>query len=545
MSKENNLSKPEYINLDLLVLTDTMKRLLGSITSLAIFEPSSQRFEPKGLFSTDIFGPVSSKQRMRAFGYINLRAPVLHPLVYTEFINLKGFYGEVISGQRYGAYDNNIRDIVPATKETGRTGYQFVMECISKIDFKSTGSPKREERIKLVKKGISPEYRLKEYVVLPAGMRDYTIDDRGRPQEDEINTLYRRLLMITSMLESITVNDDTIESVDSIRYNIQLSINAIYDHISSLLHGKSKFIQGSFAKRGVDYGTRNVIVPSQFTMMHADDEGTLELGDTTMGLFQFCSGISPATKHQIVSKFSRRIFNQESSSARLVDTTTLRSKTVEINLKYRDEWITFDGIDNILNKLRYEDNLSAPVKVGEYYLLLVHDDGKTVHVIYDTDYLPDGITVNMLRPITYGELFYIAVHDIRQDHPSIVTRFPTINQGGTYPSAIYLKTTIIGRRVRVYIDGIGTDMLEYPKQNEDYYIAMSPHFAHLEALDGDHDGDKMSGLMVMTMEAAKELRDYINTPANYLNTAGSILNPMGSKPPARLTIMSMTKGSAA
>ena len=56
MSKENNLSKPEYINLDLLVLTDTMKRLLGSITSLAIFEPSSQQFEPKGLFSTDIFG---------------------------------------------------------------------------------------------------------------------------------------------------------------------------------------------------------------------------------------------------------------------------------------------------------------------------------------------------------------------------------------------------------------------------------------------------------------------------------------------------------
>ena len=51
-------------NIDPLVISDKQALLMGEVTSLSIFEANSQVFDPKGLFSTEIFGPVGSTLRL-------------------------------------------------------------------------------------------------------------------------------------------------------------------------------------------------------------------------------------------------------------------------------------------------------------------------------------------------------------------------------------------------------------------------------------------------------------------------------------------------
>ena len=71
-------------NIDLLILDKNKTKQLKPITKLNIFETSSQNFDPDGLYSTEIFGPVGSELRNDSFAYIDLKIKILHPLVYQQ-----------------------------------------------------------------------------------------------------------------------------------------------------------------------------------------------------------------------------------------------------------------------------------------------------------------------------------------------------------------------------------------------------------------------------------------------------------------------------
>lgn len=46
-----------------------------------IFEGGSRAFHPDGLFSVETFGKVGDERRNRLFGYVDLGAKILHPLM--------------------------------------------------------------------------------------------------------------------------------------------------------------------------------------------------------------------------------------------------------------------------------------------------------------------------------------------------------------------------------------------------------------------------------------------------------------------------------
>ena len=123
--------------------------------------------------------------------------------------------------------------------------------------------------------------------------------------------------------------------------------------------------------------------------------------------------------------------------------------------------------------------------MGNDYIALVEDKGKEIYVIKDTNNIPPGVNVSKLRPITYGELIYISVAGASKETKATVTRYPVINLGSIYPSGIYLKSTAIGRKVKVYIDNQILELPEYPVDGEKYFGSTSASVMHLGKLGGD------------------------------------------------------------
>ena len=123
----------DLFNIDILVLKEENLAQLGEVTTGSIFEPSSNVFNKKGLFSLETFGQLGTSDRMERYGYINLRVPVLHPLVYKQLTDLKGLYKEIMAGNKRVKWDNTIKDFVLAKEGQGETGYTYFLKYVDKI----------------------------------------------------------------------------------------------------------------------------------------------------------------------------------------------------------------------------------------------------------------------------------------------------------------------------------------------------------------------------------------------------------------------------
>ena len=187
----DNLKNKELFNIDLLALNKDKVKLLGEVKSAQILEASSHDFKSDGLFSTSIFGQVGSSERQVKFGYIDLKYPILHPLVYSQYCELSKLYADILNGKARAKFDSKLGNFIPDPE--GETGYTFFTKHLKNLKLDSRASDKRDYKIKLVIKGSQPEYLTSKWLVIPAGLRDYHVDENGRPTEDEVNNLYRRL----------------------------------------------------------------------------------------------------------------------------------------------------------------------------------------------------------------------------------------------------------------------------------------------------------------------------------------------------------------
>lgn len=475
-------------NIDILVLSKEKARRLGQVKSLAIMDTGTQNFDQEGLYSSHIFGQVGSEERNSTFGYIDLNVSVLHPLIYEHLTTLKKFYKDIAEAKKYAIWDNKLKDFVPSTISEGRTGINFLIEHAHDIKAEDNGSDQRAFKIKMIKKYTDDTMLISRWLVLPAGLRDYTIDKNGKPTEDEVNDLYRRLLGTVNSLSNIKVKSTDLEVINPIVLKIQNGILAIYKHYETLLKGKNKFIEGKWAKRAVTYGTRNVITSATISPETMDDKDQFSFNDTIIGLYQFVAGIAPIAKNKIISTFIGRIFNPSSDMANLVDMKTMKTIYTNVDITKRDEWLTDEGLDSIIGKLAQEVNRSESIIVDGKYLMLVYDHNKIIEPIFNTDTMREDIDPKYLRPITYAELFYISIYDVRSKYPAFVTRYPVANIGGIYPSKLYVKTTVNGRKVKLIMNGMEKDIVEYPILKESYFNSVGVHHSKLSAMGGDFDG---------------------------------------------------------
>jgi hypothetical protein len=482
-------------NITLLDLPPASLRGLKPVTTLDSFQSNSTDFHEDGLFSSSIFGPIGDERRMQRVSYIDIKIAVFHPIIFKAVTSLKQLYGDVMAGTRYARFDEELADFIPTSSmDGGLTGFQFFLTHWKKIKFRRTSSTRREQNILLIEKYRAvpdsvPQVLTNKIVVIPAGLRDLQISADGRKSEDEINSLYRRLLALANTINLATA-ERAPEILDSQRYTLQLSFNQIYEHLNDLIEGKKKLFLGRLASRRIQNGTRNVITAMNPSVPYVGDVGVPGFNSTIIGLYQYCKATLPVTLYQI-RRFLDPIFTTVNHPARLVNCQTLESEEVLLDHMTYDQWTTDNGLERVITAFSEESVRNNPVTVNGRYMALVYKGpDNTFRVMHSIDELPENRSKADVHPITLTELLYLSVHKHAPTYPLFVTRYPITGIGSIYASRTHLRVCLKHDR-RTQLDEFWQPMEpentahEYPVIGSAYINSLIPHPSRLRGLGAD------------------------------------------------------------
>lgn len=522
----DNLDPKAPLVLDLLVDDRWINSLnTKPITSMNIFDQKSN-FASDGLYSIDIFGKVGSTQRMEMFGHIPLNIPIIHPKIFKHLTKLKDLYLQTFSSKSYVVINEDKTDMIKSNLVNGNTGYQYMLENVFDLDFETRGSPEREHTKKLINK-YKGDAVFSKLLVLPAGIREYEVKDSGQASEDEINKLYRKVIAKAALIDKTTVKTD-VQSYDKIRFELQLAINEIYDYIMEVFNGKRGLLDGKFARRNTFNTTRNVFTSAVVPMEHADDPDNPDVNDTLISLPQMLVNLLPIIPYHLKNKILSPIFSDSSTPARLINPKDYSTELVSLKNTTYDLWLTQVGVGKLVEMIKNKDLRSQPVMVEDHHLLLIYKEDspkKTYRLVYDLNTIPDDIDKNKIKPITYAELFYLAVADVYRQYPMLVTRYPAIEEGSDYPSRTYLVTTL-PFETRTELDPnfelTDHELPQFPIDGGSFYEAMSPNQNHLGTMGADFDGDTGNSQQPLTKESIEEINNILDDVNYYVNSNGKL-----------------------
>lgn len=429
-------------NIKLLQLTPLNMGRMQAVSSQDTFDGATKNFHPKGLFSTEIFGRTGDKLRMRNFAYIDIKVPILHPLVLRVLGKLKRIYPEILYGKTYATWDEKARDFVKATPvDSGaQTGFTFFMDHFDQLVFDDRLSDSRELNIKFLNK-VRKMAVNERIIISPAGYRDYVIRADEREEEDEVNPMYRRLIALSNGVtrEGFAASP---KAYDKTRTSMQRTFVEIYEYHESIVRGKNKLTEGKFLTRAIQYGTRNTITAQNILVHKLHDPAAPSFHSTTVGLYQYLKAFQPPCTFQIRNSYLQNVFLSPSAPANLVNPKTLRREQVQVPTEMFDLWVSSEGMNRLFNYYGEEQFRHDEIKIGEHYLGLIYNDGQSYRIFGDIDELPEGFNPQYVKPVTYSELFYDAVYEHTHKYIANVTRFPITGFGSTYPSFPYLKVTM-------------------------------------------------------------------------------------------------------
>lgn len=511
-------------NIELLLVRSEGLKGLTPVTSLDIFEPSSKNFHKEGLFSTEIFGKVGNEIRNRMFSYIDMRATILHPTIFKALSDMREFYVDILACRKYALWNPKLKDFEESDIVNGFTGMQYFLKHFEEIQFEDRPSTKRQFNIRLIDK-YRKNPTMRYLLVLPAGLRDYEILESGKPEEGEVNPLYRKVINLSNLIspELFKINPD---SVNTVRFNLQMAVVDIYNYFKSLLEGKSKFINSKWAARKVFYSTRNVISTITNDAPHADDPNILKFNETAVGLFQHTKAIVPLSLNQIRTKHLMSVFPGPNTPAVLVNKKTLHRENVQVDPQHYDDWMSNEGLNNVLNRFGSRELRHEILEIENYYLGLIYKGpDMTFRFLQDIDDVPEGFSKEHVYPITFAELLYISVYEDANKIPGFFSRYPISGYGSIYPSFTHLKTTQPAE-VRIELDEQWAHKpgkaYQFPIRGMDFFDTLACHQSHIGRLGADYDGDVCSWTALVTQEAQQEVADKLNSPGYYIDANGKM-----------------------
>lgn len=478
-------------NITLLELTNAKVAALKPVRVLDIMEGATQNFHEDGLFSVSIFGRVGSDERDARFSYVDLRTTVIHPLIYKHLIKLRGLYGGILSGKAYAKWNTADHDFEPSDEVNGDTGYAFFIKHWRDIVHKPTGSEQRDVRIQLIEK-YKAIAMTNKVLIIPAGLRDFTIDAIGRMKEGEINNDYRSLISVSNAIGNSTDLESPI--LDNSRFSMQLSFNRVYDFLDGMVQGKGGFIQQKWGGRRIFNGTRNVISSMDLSPPHLGARNAPTVNHTTMGLFQCIKGALPLAKHYLTNSILSKAFNTNDGVVRLVNRSTLQAESARVPTTVTDRWASSAGLETVINSYREPALRLRPIIIEDYYLGLVYrpKERKVFKIFNDIRDLPSWANKEDVYPLTLCELIYLSGYKEWNKLVGFGTRYPITGIGSIYPSTVYVKNTVVGE-VRRELDENwyeykedAYDALEYPTfTNPSFVDTMIPSASRLDGLGAD------------------------------------------------------------
>ncbi len=518
------------VNFDLLVIHKEELPKFGQIKELQIFGQGSN-FHQDGLFSVQIFGAVGSESRNSVFGYIDLKYEMLHPAVYKAVISLGSVYKAVLEGSKTAIWDKKTRNFVLSNEEGASTGYSFFMEHFEEIQFPRTKSDKRAFNIALVERSAKTKtYMLRYLLVMPSGRRDYVVNQNGKPEEDEINTYYRRLLAQSQLIDPIIASKNP-SVYDAVLHNIQKALVDLYNQFQDLFDGKNKLVLAKWLGRKTFNSTRNVLIAPVDTVDDMQDKNRLLSNQAGIGLYQFLRAAAPLSLYEIRNRYiSGRVFSENNNYSSLVNLKTLQREDVisaSIQKDY-DLWMTPDGLESVIANFGNLDTRHLPVLVGKgkYALALIYNDGKHVKVFQDMNTFPSHLNKDHVSQITYSELLYLSVADMSDKTPCLLTRYPINGYGGIFPAYMKVRTTAKYQKVTELDDNWQpTERMlpTFPLRGVDFLNGMSVHQSHMSLLGADMDGDTLSCVGLLSEEAMEETRAVLDSKSYYFNDERKVI----------------------
>lgn len=519
-------------NIKLLHLDAKSIQGLKPITTLDTFEGATRNFHPNGLFSLDIFGRVGDPTRMKRFAYIDIKVPILHPLVVRVLGKLKRIYPEILMGKTYAVWDAVAKDFVKSDMLSGETGYHFFMQHFPKIEFPQRLSDIRELNIKFIEKVRGVNATTERIIVAPAGFRDFIIHADDREEEDEVNPMYRKMLAVSNAITRQAFESSP-KTFDKARASLQATFTEIYEYFEMMVEGKNKLFMGKWLTREIAYGTRNVITTQNLPIKQLFAPDAAGFNHTGIGLFQYLKAFQPVCIYQIRESFISKVFSTPQAPVRLVNAKTLRSEQVLIDSDHFDSWMTPEGLERIINLYGEESVRHEPIVIEGRYLGLIYNDGTGFKAFQDIDELPKGADRKFVKPMTLSELFYIAVYPHTHKYILNVTRFPVTGFGSIYPSQPYLKPTMECVKLIPLNDAWEEDVTQpiaynFPVRDSTFVNTMMPAPNKLGGLNADFDGDKCTGMGVFSIEGAAESREVLSSRNFYVLSSGRIAHSLNT-----------------
>jgi len=534
--------KKQPFNLELLKLTSSSVSSLKEINTVDTFQPSSNEFDTEGLFSVPIFGSVGSPERMDTFAYMDLGIQIMHPLLYKTVTSLKTLYKDIIEGKKYATFDPKLKDFIETSITEGETGFNFFIKYLPSLEPTKTNSKDRDNKIKLIKQYTLNEMLTDKWLVLPAGLREFIITD-NKQMEAEINDYYRNIIRLSKTAK--TLNKSNVSKDDSMLNTVTIKLTKavcdLYDYIINILDGKQGFLQGKWSKRGLAHGTRNVLTGFLADTDKLDEPG-LSFNETMVGLYQTVKGITPITIFELKSRYLNKIFDESSDVCFLINSKTLHLEQVPVSDKTRKDWISGEGMEDMLNKLIQDDIKKAPIVVDKkYYLFLVVDKGDVIELYRDINEVKEDDR-DYVRPITYAELLFLAIIERVKKLHCTVTRYPIDSYGSIYISKVKLKITTKERKVMFKDYGAFEPITinNYPVLDTEFFNSMSVHYSRLSGLGADFDGDKTNLNFILTDEGNAEAEKLLNSREYYISVEGTPAFPIGNLI-TDLTLLTLTE----
>ena len=518
--------KPIDIPFNISVLDPKDERLkqMRPVTALDIFDNSGVNFHPDGLFSTLIFGKVGEEVRANRLSFINTKAVIFHPAYFKALVGNKRLYMDIVAGKAYAVWDDKEKDFVPSDPINGKTGYNFFLANWKEIKLQPTSSPEKQEAQKLIV-NFKHVALTNKVMVLPASMRDLTVGEDGRSEEDEINKIYRKLIAVSNTIPGNGANDRDVS--DAARFKLQMTFNEIHESLESLIDGKRKLVMAKWASRHVVDGTRNVISPLDEAITELGDPSNIGPNNTVYGLYQAIRACRPVAIFEFKNNFLSTISGGAGMPVNLVNKNTYKTEQVKLTSKEYDRWFSDEGIDKLFTLFQNNEMRHNPVVVGNHFMSLIYKGANgDVKLLKSIDELPPELDKTKVTPVTYAELIYLATIKKLNTLPLFVTRYPVASLGSIYPSIAYVKTTTTDEKRYVLGDDWtrnGDVVSSFPIRGEAFINTLCPNMIRLAMLNADFDGDTSSANALYTDESIKEVTAFMGKKLAYIDPSGRLI----------------------
>ena len=500
-----------------------------------------------GLFSEYIFG-VTTDERRLTWAYIDLGCKVLHPYIFYVLTSIQQNIKSIFEGK--GSWKVTEDGDLVEVKENDpkyiedNTGVDWFVKHYKDIKFKKNNSRERNEKIDLLNTFKPEDVFVSKWLVIPVFYRDLETRD-GPLKIPPINKEYMSLIRYAQSVKYESIEMDMMTNLT--KYNIQITLCNIQTYYQEIVQKSDGFFKQYVIGKNPDYGVRSVISCPVLTEYDTPEDMPIDMNTTGFPLSEVLSMLFPFVQRWIYNWF---LNSTETIGSLHISTDGKPVRLADIGSKFTPDYIAkkiSSWIDNY--ESRFELIMLDVVDTDKNGNdVIVERPIKFFGVPYVNDEEHENSSQICNRYMTWTDIFYIAAVECAEDKYAWVTRYPLTSYLGTFPTKIFVLSTVqtapckmnINGEIKIYkyypIIDLNKSSLEVSTSfNETVNMANSI----LASIGGDYDGDTISTKAVYSIEANQEVNRILYEPSHFIANSGKLVAEMTNE--GTLTLYNLTR----